>query len=106
MSQYLRYDRQNCSFLKKDSSKAMTQGMRTMFDMDINTQGVGTEGHVQQYTLFDLIVNHEIGLGTLTLGLENLLDKDYIPAYSQIRVWKNYQNGRGREVTLGYSMTF
>jgi len=81
-------------------------GMRTMFDMDINTQGVGTEGHVQQYTLFDLIVNHEIGLGTFTLGLENLLDKDYIPAYSQIRVWQNYQNGRGREVTLGYSMTF
>jgi iron complex outermembrane receptor protein len=81
-------------------------GMRTMFDMDINTQGVGTEGHVRNYTLFDLIVNHEVGLGTMTLGLENLLDKDYIPAYSQIQVWQNYQNGRGREITLGYSMTF
>ena len=80
-------------------------GMRTMFDLDIN-EGLSSEGHVKSYTLFDLTVNYEIGNGVATLGIENLLDKDYIPAYSQIEVFRNYQNGRGREVTVAYSMTF
>jgi iron complex outermembrane receptor protein len=78
--------------------------MRTMFDLDIN-EGLSSEGHVESYTLFDMVLNYDIGLGTLTLGMENLFDKDYIPAYSQINVFQNYQNGRGREITLGYSMT-
>jgi iron complex outermembrane receptor protein len=80
-------------------------GMRTMFDMDIN-EGLSSEGHVENYTLFDLIFNYQIGLGTFTLGVENLLDKYYIPAYSQINVWQNFQAGRGRELTFGYTMTF
>jgi iron complex outermembrane receptor protein len=59
------------------------------------------------YTLFDLGVNYEFPrYGKLSLGVENLLDKQYILSWSQLAGYQNYWAGRGRVTSLTYSFTF
>ena len=40
------------------------------------------------------------GVGTVSLGAENLFNKYYFLAFSQIDFFQNYFAGRGRTVTL------
>jgi iron complex outermembrane receptor protein len=58
------------------------------------------------YTLVDLLLGYEVGrLGRLDLGIQNLLDEDYITYYSQSGTTSNarYFAGRGRTVTLRWT---
>ncbi|MDP3841319.1 MAG: TonB-dependent receptor [Oxalobacteraceae bacterium] len=60
------------------------------------------------YTLVDATVNYKLPKGELRLGVANVFDKDYITYYSQSALVepKRYFAGRGRTVTLGYSLGF
>ena len=59
------------------------------------------------YTLYDLGVNYETRrFGKFTLGIENLLDKQYILAWAQIPGFQNYWAGRGRMVSLTHTFKF
>ncbi len=62
-----------------------------------------TVGH----TLFDLSMNYQTDrYGRFTLGVENLLDKQYILSWSQVPGFQNYWAGRGRMVSISHTITF
>lgn len=60
------------------------------------------------YTLVDGVVAYQLPKGTASVSVSNLLDKDYITYYSQsaLNEPKRYFAGRGRTLTLGYSIKF
>ncbi len=59
------------------------------------------------YTLFDLGVNYDMArYGKLSLGVENLFDKQYILSWSQLAGYQNYWAGRGRMTSVTYTITF
>ena len=60
------------------------------------------------YTLFDASVGYKLARGDVRLGIANLLDKRYITYYSQSALVEpaRYFAGRGRTLTLGYSLGF
>ncbi len=65
------------------------------------------------YTLVDASVGYRLPVGEVSLGIENLLDRDYLTYYSQAAntgsdVTRNGRvfNGRGRTLTLGYQVSF
>lgn len=59
------------------------------------------------YTLFDLGVNYDLQrYGKVSLGVENLFDKQYILSWAQLAGYQNYWAGRGRMTSLTYSITF
>lgn len=59
------------------------------------------------YTLFDLGVNYNVErVGRFSVGIENLLDKQYILTWSQVPGFRNYWAGRGRMYSLTYEYTF
>ncbi|MEP6899257.1 MAG: TonB-dependent receptor [Rhodanobacter sp.] len=72
---------------------------------DGNTYSYDEQTH--GYTLFDLGVDYDMHrYGALSLGIENLLDKQYILTWSQVPGYQNYWAGRGRVVSVTYSITF
>ncbi|MDQ8200391.1 TonB-dependent receptor [Pelagicoccus enzymogenes] len=59
------------------------------------------------YTVVDLLLSHELKKGLLTVGFENVLDKQYITYYSQtVGNDSRYFAGRGRTLTAKYSFEF
>ena len=44
--------------------------------------------------------------GRFTLGVENLLDKQYILSWAQVPGFQNYWAGRGRMVSLTHTFKF
>ncbi|MEO9091940.1 MAG: hypothetical protein ABI247_16565, partial [Rhodanobacter sp.] len=59
------------------------------------------------YTLYDLGVNYDLQrYGKLSLGVDNLFDKQYILSWAQLVGYQNYWAGRGRTTSLTYSFTF
>ncbi len=65
------------------------------------------QGRVSPYTIFDLSSRLDVGPGTLTIGIENLFDNYYFPVRSQYPALDgSYTPGRGRNVTLSYSVTW
>ncbi|UVO17953.1 TonB-dependent receptor [Stutzerimonas stutzeri] len=65
------------------------------------------------YTLVDASVGYRLPIGEVSLGIENLLDRDYLTYYSQAAntgsdVTRNGRvfNGRGRTLMLGYQVSF
>ncbi len=65
------------------------------------------EEHTTGYTLYDLSVNYQTErFGRFTLGIENLLDKQYILSWSQVPGFQNYWAGRGRMVSISHTITF
>ncbi|MDH5823816.1 TonB-dependent receptor [Luteimonas sp. RD2P54] len=84
----------------------VTLGATMLFDRDIN-EGTSAEEHTSGYTLFDLSANYDFErYGRLSLGIENLTNKQYILSWSQIDFWKNYFAGRGRMVSLTHTIKF
>ena len=62
-----------------------------------------TTGH----TLYDLSANYQTDrFGRFTLGIENLLDKQYILSWSQVPGFQNFWAGRGRMVSISHTITF
>ncbi len=59
------------------------------------------------YTLWDLGVNYDLQrYGKISLGVENLLDKQYVLSWSQLAGYQNYWAGRGRMVSVTYQIKF
>lgn len=65
------------------------------------------------YTLVDAYVGYRLPLGEVSVGVENLLNRDYLSYYSQAAntgapATRNGRvfNGRGRTMTLGYQVSF
>lgn len=59
------------------------------------------------YTLFDLTASYTLPrYGRISLGIENLTDKQYILSWSQVPGFRNYWAGRGRMTSLTYELTF
>lgn len=57
--------------------------------------------NIKGRTLFDLTVKYRVEkVGTVSLGVENLFNKYYFLAFSQIDFFQNYFAGRGRTATL------
>lgn len=76
---------------------------------DFDQAGLNFDG----YTLVDASVGYRLPVGEVSLGIENLLDRDYLTYYSQAAntgsdVTRNGRvfNGRGRTLTLGYQVSF
>ena len=60
------------------------------------------------YTLVDASLNYKLPQGTLRLAVANLFNRDYISYYSQSALVEplRYFAGRGRTLTVGYSLDF
>lgn len=60
------------------------------------------------YALLSASVSRRLPLGSLSLGIDNLLDEDYFTYYSQsARIADDYNfKGRGRTFTFGYQVEF
>lgn len=73
-------------------------------DRDIEGDDLDFDG----YGLLDGSLAYQTRAGKVSLGIENLLDKDYFTYYSQsARVSDEYYfQGRGRTITLGYQLDF
>lgn len=77
-------------------------GMDKLMDRETN-QGERTTGRV----LFDLTAKYRAkGVGEFSLGVENLFNKYYFLAFSQIDFFQNYFAGRGRVVSLNLRSDF
>lgn len=60
------------------------------------------------YTLVDASLSYKLDKGTVRLAVANLLNRDYISYYSQSALVEpmRYFAGRGRTLTVGYSLDF
>lgn len=60
------------------------------------------------YAIVDAAVGYKLPYGQLSLGISNLLNKQYVTYYSQSASVDpdRYFAGRGRTATLGYSLNF
>lgn len=76
---------------------------------DFDTPGLEFDG----YSLVDATLGYRLPVGEASLGIENLLNEDYLTYYSQAantgsKVTRDGRvfNGRGRTLTLAYAVTF
>jgi iron complex outermembrane receptor protein len=79
------------------------------FDRDFDYPGVtASNDHFDGYTTVDLMARFGLPLGTLSVGIENLLGEQYISYNSQATPPRNdtYTAGRGRVLTVGWSHRF
>lgn len=60
------------------------------------------------YNLFDASLGYSLPVGEASVGIENLLNKDYLSYYAQAASVRDDQmfKGRGRTLTLGYRVSF
>ena len=85
---------------------SLTLGATKLMSRDLNVGRSGEE-HTTGYTLFDLGASYDTGrFGKLTLGVENLADKQYILSWSQVVGFRNYWAGRGRVVSISHEIKF
>jgi len=64
---------------------------------------------IEGYAVLDYISSIQLGDGTLTIGIENLLDNQYFPTFRQIGGASNPDNqiaASGRRITINYSFTW
>ncbi|KHO63628.1 TonB-dependent receptor [Pseudomonas flexibilis] len=64
--------------------------------------------HFDGYSLVDASLGYRLPVGEVSLGVENLLDRDYMTYYAQAASTRDdqYFAGRGRTFTLGYQLDF
>lgn len=75
-------------------------GMDRLMGRTVRTNNTVTERTTGR-TLFDLSAKYRIeDVGTISLGAENLFNKYYFLAFSQIDFFQNYFAGRGRTISL------
>lgn len=81
---------------------SISLSMDKMMDRETN-QGERTTGR----TLFDLTAKYRAkGVGEFSIGVENLFNKYYFLAFSQIDFFQNYFAGRGRVFSLNLRSDF
>jgi iron complex outermembrane receptor protein len=64
---------------------------------------------IESYAVLDYISSIEIGDGTLSIGIENLLDNQFFPVFRQIGGARNPDNqiaAPGRTISVNYSITW
>jgi len=64
---------------------------------------------IEDYVTLDLISQLQLGDGTLSLAVENLLDNQYFPVFSQVSSGfddTGYRAARGRRVSLTYAISW
>jgi iron complex outermembrane receptor protein len=64
---------------------------------------------IESYMVLDYISNVDIGPGTLEIGIQNLLDNQYLPVFRQVAAGNNPTNripAPGRTIRLNYSLTW
>jgi iron complex outermembrane recepter protein len=64
---------------------------------------------IDSYVVLDFISSIKLGSGTLSIGIENLLDTEYYPVVAQFLSGfddRNYVAGRGRTLRVLYSITW
>lgn len=85
----------------------LNMGAMTLLSRTINQGRSGAE-HTSGRTLLDLSVNYDTGrFGRLTLGVENLLDKQYILTTSEASSSNDdWMAGRGRVFSLSHNINF
>ncbi|MTI63941.1 TonB-dependent receptor [Methylophaga sp.] len=78
------------------------------FDRSFDEEPGDPEIKFDGYTLVDASLAYQLPKGTVNLAFANLLDEDYFDYYSQTAntLDERYFKGRGRTVTLGYSLDF
>lgn len=80
------------------------------FDDRVNPNRVGFgERAVESYWVADWISNMNVGPGTLSLGVQNVLNRRYFPVVSQLlRTGGNssYTAARGRTLNIGYTVSY
>jgi iron complex outermembrane receptor protein len=87
-----------------------TFGFTTLFDRHLFGQESASLSYTEDtkgYTLYDLSVKYDFDqLGKVTLGVENVFDKQYILSWSQVPGFQNFWAGRGRMTSLTWTKTF
>jgi iron complex outermembrane receptor protein len=82
---------------------SISLGMDRLFARSLPEINERTTGR----TLFDLTAKYRVaGVGEISLGVENLFNKYYFLAFSQIDFFQNYFAGRGRVVSLNLRSDF
>jgi iron complex outermembrane receptor protein len=64
---------------------------------------------IDSYAVLDYISSIQIGNGTLNIGIENLLDNQFVPVFRQLLGARNLDNQlavSGRRITINYSLTW
>lgn len=88
-------------------TKTFSRDLRETFTNPATGDVYANEENTYGYALWDLSVNYDTGrFGSLSLGVENLLDKQYVLTWSQLPGWQNYWAGRGRMVSLTHTIKF
>ena len=89
-----------------DDRASISFGMDHLFNRHINV-GKSTFERTTGRVLFDLTARYRVdGVGTVSLGAENLFNNYYFLAFSQIDFFQNYFAGRGRSVSLSLRSDF
>lgn len=78
------------------------------FNRDFDEEPGDDEIKFDGYTLIDASLAYQLPKGRVNLAFANLLNEDYFDYYSQTAntLDERYFKGRGRTVTLGYSLDF
>ena len=80
-----------------------------LFDRDFEGPAARPDANFDGHTLADLFIAQEFGDGRLSLGIENLFDKRYVPYFSQTESFQRDDTlfiGAGRTLTLAYQHEF
>lgn len=79
-----------------------------LFDATKEDNAVGQAQHFDGYGLTDLSARYDLGKqGRVSLGIENIFNKQYVNYFSQIRASDDYYfSGRGRTFSLNYELDF
>lgn len=88
-------------------SRTFSRDLRETFVNPANGDVYLNEEDTYGYALWDLSMNYDTGrYGQLSLGIENVFDKQYVLTWSQLPGWQNYFAGRGRMVSLTHTFKF
>jgi iron complex outermembrane recepter protein len=91
--------------------QVLYSGTRTRaYDERVNPNVVGFgEAKVESYAVVDLVNSLPLGPGTLRLGVNNLLNRQYFPVVSQL-MWNGRNSSRaaapGATFVVGYAVTY
>lgn len=79
-----------------------------LFDRNFSNAADAQAAQFNGYHLVDLTIGYDLAIGKVQLSAQNLLDKTYVTYYSQAGRTDNarFFTGRGRSLTLSYSLDF
>jgi iron complex outermembrane receptor protein len=88
-------------------TRTMSRDLTETWVSPVNGNTYGNEEDTYGYALWDLSANYDLGTyGKLSVGIENLFDKQYVLTWSQLPGWQNYWSGRGRMFSISHTIKF